>query len=148
MTPWTSSARTKVEFSQPEKRMKKTLALLGLLSFLALTFLVSSYGQSGQPIGNVKAQLNWTPNASTDAVSFYNVYLSLTNGVRIRTNSVTAPPLQLTSILFSLPNGVYNLNVTAVGLSGLESDPSSTLTFFWYGNKPGVPTNVVVEFFK
>jgi hypothetical protein len=124
--------------------MKKTISIIAVVS--ALSVLV--WAQVSPQTANTKMRLDWNLNDPSDDVSSYKVYVSATNGAVARTFSTAVPPVEFTNVMFSLPNGIYNLSATAIGMSGFESPHSSALTIFWYGNTPSAPTNLTIEFFK
>jgi hypothetical protein len=96
--------------------------------------------------GTTRMAVGWDYDDWTSITGF-RVYVSSSNApirfVEVQTNHV-----DLTNVLYSLPNGVYELHATAVGLSDLESDPSNSIWLFWYGQKPHPPTNFVIQFSK
>jgi hypothetical protein len=112
--------------------MKKFLILLATVTLIAAAVQ-----------GNRLMKLGWNENAPEDAVAFYTVRIT----GPISTNvEIAQPPIELTNLLGGFPNGEYTITLTATGLSAIESDPSSPLVVFWYGNKPSAPTNLVVIF--
>lgn len=122
-----------------------------LLSIAAVMAAAPSSGPDGPTQdANTKMSLAWDTADPLSDLTGFRVYLSQSNTV-IRTipvQATTTMAIELTNVLFQLPNGVYELQVTAIGKSALESDQSQPLWIFWYGQKPGAPTNLLVSFTK
>lgn len=126
--------------------MKRLFAIL--LTVAAVMAAAPSSGPDGPTQdANTKMSLTWDASDPLTDLTGFRVYLSQSNVV-IRTIPVQTTAIELTNVLFQLPNGVYQLQVTAIGKSAQESDPSLPLWIFWYGQKPGSPTNLLVSFTK
>lgn len=116
--------------------MKLLILILSLVTVSAQTNLVKA---------NTLMKLTWDLNPDEEFVDYYKVVISGTNGFS-STITGAANFYELSAIMKNVPNGVYNFSVSAIGQSGLESEPSTNLWVFWYGNKPNAPKNIVVKF--
>jgi hypothetical protein len=115
-----------------------------LISLIVLLTAVAFAAPAIQEV-NTLMSLSWDAGNPAADLAGFNVYVANTN-IPTRQVFTATNRIELTNVLFQLPNGVYQLYVTALGKSGLESDPSDSLFVFWYGQKPGAPTNLVVQF--
>jgi hypothetical protein len=118
--------------------MKRVLAVAVVLSCSVFAGALTSQK------ANTLMKLVWKLNPPEEAVAAYRVNVtSFTTNASV---TVVQPPLELTNVLGDLPNGEYTIVVSAIGESGLESEPSEPLVVFWYGNKPSAPERPVVLF--
>ena len=124
--------------------MKKLIPLLLLV--------VGLQAQTGNIIINAittTAIASW-PDDANDPLTIrgYNVYIA----GRLSTNQVSAEVTEkqcdLIPLLLQVPNGEYIVWATAINLAGLESAPSESLYFFWYGHPPNPPGPIEISFIK
>ncbi|ODU24838.1 MAG: hypothetical protein ABS95_01415 [Verrucomicrobia bacterium SCN 57-15] len=124
------------------------LLLIAILFIAPWAFIRTLQGSTpDQPeVGTTRMAVGWDYE-DWGSITGFRVYLSQSNAP-IRFVDVATNRLDLTNIMYQLPNGVYELHATAVGLSELESLPSNSIWLFWYGQPPKAPTNFVIQFLK
>ena len=115
------------------------------LFILALT-ITSIFAQNAlNPlIAKKTGILAWDDPNPIGSIAYYNVTISTTN--RSGVFSPSTNRFAITNAVWEWPNGVYTVTVTAVNKSEVESEPSDTLYFYWYGRpvKQGRPTLTVL----
>lgn len=89
---------------------------------------------SAQPIATRATTLSWeNTNPWTETSNFVFTAFASSGGAQVGKATAVTNSVPLISIMGSAVNGTYFLNGIATGTSGLTSDPSTNLTFQWFG---------------
>ena len=91
----------------------------------------------------------WTdPDNDPADIIGYMVYIADNLLIFNVSSQVTEKQCDLIPLLLQVPNGEYRVWVTAINRGGVESQPSETLWFFWYGHPPNPPGPIEISFIK
>lgn len=117
--------------------------LIAILATVALC--VTAY--SNDLVATIYSKLQWEDTNPPETTSGFNIHFTgPTNAaVFVPGNSAVTNAVNLTNIFRAYDNGEFKVTVSAVSKSGLESEQSTPLFYFWYGRVLPV-TNLVHSF--
>ncbi len=121
--------------------MKKYILTLLVIAAVAASNLAADL------TATIYSRLQWEDSNAPGATAGYNLrFTGTTNSiVFVPALNVVTNQVNLTNIFRAYENGQFKVTVTAVSQSGIESEESLPLFYFWYGHILPV-TNLVHTF--